>query len=54
MNVSKEKKPVLYILAGVNGAGKSSIGETIFTAEGSSVFNPDTVAAKIRALPCPP
>ena len=42
--------PVLYVLAGVNGAGKSSIGETIFRAKGSVVFNPDTVAAKIRAL----
>jgi predicted ABC-type ATPase len=42
--------PSLYVLAGVNGAGKSSIGESIFRAEGSAVFNPDTVALKIRAL----
>jgi predicted ABC-type ATPase len=42
--------PTLYVLAGVNGAGKSSIGESIFRAEGSTVFNPDTVALKIRAL----
>ncbi len=42
--------PHLYVLAGVNGAGKSSIGESIFRAEGSAVFNPDTVALKIRAL----
>jgi predicted ABC-type ATPase len=43
-------KPALYVLAGVNGAGKSSIGEAMFRAEGSVVFNPDTVARKIRAL----
>lgn len=42
--------PHLYVLAGVNGAGKSSIGETIFRTEGSAVFNPDTIAQKIRAL----
>ena len=42
--------PILYVLAGVNGAGKSSIGETIFSAEGSEVYNPDTIAFKIRAL----
>lgn len=40
----------IYVLAGVNGAGKSSIGEGIFNREGSAVFNPDTIAAKIRAL----
>ncbi|MFM2199158.1 MAG: hypothetical protein RLZZ505_2590 [Verrucomicrobiota bacterium] len=42
-------KPHLYVLAGVNGAGKYSIGESIFRAEGSVVFNPDSVALKIRA-----
>ena len=43
-------QPSIFVLAGVNGAGKSSIGETIFRAEGSVVFNPDTIALKIRAL----
>lgn len=43
-------RPHLYVLAGVNGAGKSSLGEQIFRAEGSVVFNPDSVALKIRAL----
>jgi predicted ABC-type ATPase len=42
--------PVLYVLAGVNGAGKSSVGQSEFTREGSSVFNPDTIAQEIRAL----
>lgn len=47
---SSRKPPVLHVLAGVNGAGKSSIGESIFAAEGSVVFNPDTIAARIRSL----
>ena len=41
-------KPLLYVLAGVNGAGKSSIGQAEFHGKGSPVFNPDTVAQKIR------
>lgn len=43
-------EPTIFVLAGVNGAGKSSIGETIFRAEGSVVYNPDTAAAQIRSL----
>lgn len=43
-------KPLLYVLAGVNGAGKSSIGESGFRSQGSPVFNPDTVAQQIRSL----
>lgn len=37
-------RPVLYVLAGVNGAGKSSIGGFLLTREGLSWFNPDTFA----------
>ena len=44
------EKPVIHVLAGVNGAGKSSIGESEFNREGSPVFNPDTIAQQIRAL----
>jgi len=50
MKVSPKIPPTIYVLAGVNGAGKSSIGQETFGAEGSSVFNPDTIAAKILAL----
>ncbi len=50
MTVHPENGPVIYVLAGVNGAGKSSIGEGIFNREGSDVFNPDTIAVKIRGL----
>jgi predicted ABC-type ATPase len=44
------EQPVIHVLAGVNGAGKSSIGESEFRSEGSSVFNPDTIAQQIREL----
>lgn len=50
MAAGSRKAPDLYVLAGVNGAGKSSIGETIFRRQGSIVYNPDAVAQKIRAL----
>jgi len=42
--------PNLHVLAGVNGAGKSSIGQSMFQSEGASVFNPDIVAESIRKL----
>jgi predicted ABC-type ATPase len=42
--------PIIHVLAGVNGAGKSSIGESEFNREGSPVFNPDTIAQQIRTL----
>ena len=44
------EKPIIHVLAGVNGAGKSSIGESEFRSEGLSVFNPDTIAQQIRDL----
>jgi predicted ABC-type ATPase len=44
------ERPIIHALAGVNGAGKSSIGESEFNRQGSPVFNPDTVAQKIRTL----
>lgn len=37
----------LYVLAGVNGAGKSSIGGAIFRAQGSDYFNPDEAARRL-------
>lgn len=44
------ERPTIHVLAGVNGAGKSSIGESEFNREGSPVFNPDTIAREIRSL----
>lgn len=39
----------IYVLAGVNGAGKSSIGGEIFRASGGDYFNPDEVARELAA-----
>jgi predicted ABC-type ATPase len=40
-------RPVISVLAGVNGAGKSSIGGYLLSQQGATWFNPDTFA---RAL----
>lgn len=37
-------RPVLYVLAGVNGAGKSSIGGQLLRQRGLEYFNPDEFA----------
>ena len=42
-------RPVLYVLAGVNGAGKSSIGGHAMPRTGLSWFNPDTFARELMA-----
>lgn len=42
-------RPVLYVLAGVNGAGKSSIGGHLLERNGVTWFNPDTFARQWRA-----
>lgn len=38
------ERPVLFVLAGVNGAGKSSVGGHLLTAQGLAWFNPDEFA----------
>lgn len=43
------RRPVLYVLAGVNGAGKSSIGGHLLTQAGLAWFNPDTFARELMA-----
>lgn len=42
--------PKIVVLAGVNGAGKSSIGGQFAEAEEGFLFNPDTIAAQIKGL----
>jgi predicted ABC-type ATPase len=42
-------RPFLYVLAGVNGVGKSSIGGNLLEREGISWFNPDTFARELVA-----
>ena len=39
----------VYVIAGVNGAGKSSIGGAAFRNLGSEYFNPDEVARELMA-----
>ena len=40
--------PRLYVLAGVNGAGKSSIGGAAFRAFGADAYDPDEAARAIK------
>lgn len=42
-------RPVLYVLAGVNGAGKSSIGGYLLARQGLAWFNHDTFARELNA-----
>lgn len=41
--------PSIYVLAGTNGAGKSSIAGAMFLQHGIEYFNPDEVARWIRS-----
>lgn len=41
-------RPRIYVLAGTNGAGKSSIAGATFRAAGAEYFNPDEAARAIR------
>lgn len=43
------ESPRIYVLAGTNGAGKSSIGGAMFASCGITYFNPDQAAVQIRA-----
>lgn len=45
--MTSNEAPRIYVLAGVNGAGKSSIGGAAFRAFGADYYNPDEAA---RAL----
>ncbi|QTD45698.1 AAA family ATPase [Ottowia testudinis] len=42
-------RPVIYVLAGVNGAGKSSIGGHLLTRAALAWFNPDQFARELVA-----
>ena len=42
-------RPVLFVLAGVNGAGKSSIGGHLLEQAGLAWFNPDSFARELIA-----
>ena len=40
-------KPKLYILAGANGSGKSTISKVLLPAEGIVSVNPDDIAGSL-------
>ena len=44
----RDQPGCIYVLAGTNGAGKSSIAGAMFLAKGAGYFNPDEAAARIR------
>lgn len=46
--MAAKRVPQIHVLAGVNGAGKSSIGGAAMRAAGSVYFNPDEVARQFR------
>jgi predicted ABC-type ATPase len=41
-------RPFIFVLAGVNGAGKSSVGGAILQDHGLAWFNPDACARELR------
>ena len=41
--------PCIYVLAGTNGAGKSSVGGATFRESGAEYFNPDEAALRFRS-----
>ena len=43
-------RPVLFVLAGVNGAGKSSVGGHLLQQAGLTWFNPDAFARELVAV----
>jgi predicted ABC-type ATPase len=47
--VASEQKPTIYVLAGPNAGGKSSIGGEIIRASGGNYFNPDEYAAALKS-----
>ena len=46
--MSTSRRSRIHVLAGVNGAGKSSIGGAAVRQHGSEYFNPDEVARTLR------
>jgi predicted ABC-type ATPase len=48
--MTSPEAPRIYVLAGVNGAGKSSIGGAAFRAFGADYYNPDEAARALMAV----
>lgn len=47
--MSGQERPFIFVLAGVNGAGKSSIGGHLLSTGGLAWFNPDTYTRELLA-----
>lgn len=47
--MSGQRRPFVFVLAGVNGAGKSSVGGHLLAASGVPWFNPDTYTRELLA-----
>jgi len=45
--MARRRRPFTFVLAGVNGAGKSSVGGNLLTAHGLTWFNPDSYAREL-------
>ena len=45
----QRRRSSIYVIAGVNGAGKSSVAGETFRQAGSDYYNPDDVARRLRA-----
>jgi predicted ABC-type ATPase len=43
------REPRIYVIAGVNGSGKSSIGGAVFRESGGEYYNPDEVTRMLMA-----
>jgi predicted ABC-type ATPase len=47
--VRRKHAPCIYVLAGTNGAGKSSVGGAMIRESGAEYFNPDEAALRFRS-----
>ena len=45
----QRQRPSIYVIAGVNGAGKSSVAGETFRLSGADYYNPDEAARLLRA-----
>lgn len=49
MRDDQDFRPTIHVLAGTNGAGKSSVGGAAFRQDGADYFNPDETARRVVA-----
>lgn len=48
--LERARTPCIYVLAGANGAGKSSVAGAAFRRRGAAYFNPDEAAQRILSV----